>query len=352
MLGLSGRLQLPKKLSVELDAAGSAYTRDVRAEAIATSPRSDARLRYLGRLSSGFTVRPSTQLYTALQTSLTYRTKRADLKLRYKRVEPNYQSMGAYYFQTDIKNFTVAPSLRLFKKRLNLRTSIGWQHDNLFNQKRSRTNRLIGSLSASYSSDKNLTLDLAYSNYGITQRAGYRPLNDTARLVQNNRTLSGSVFKLWTGETTLQTVTGSATYQALQDLNPFTADLNQHQNWNYTVSYAWQHIAANLDLNVSYGYTLNKAVGMSSAFYGPSVSVGKKTLKDNPLSLRLTVSYLKSRETLSGFNQRGLVLNTDLSIDCQLTPVHRLSATWTNALNRGSQTFREQRGNVQYSVSF
>lgn len=352
VLGLSGRLQLPKKLYVELDAAGSAYTRDVRAEAVATSTRSDTRLRYLGRLANGFTLRPQTQVYTALQTSLSYRTKRADLKVRYKRVEPNYASMGAYYFQTDIENVTVAPSLRLFKKRLNLRTSIGWQHDNLFNQKRTRTNRRIGSLSASYSSDKNLTLDLVYSNYGITQRAGYRPLNDTARLVQNNRTLSASVFKGWTGETTLQTVTGSATYQALQDLNPFTADQNQNQNWNYTVSYAWQHQTAHLDLNVSYGYTLSNAVDRSSTYYGPSVSVGKKTLNDNTLSLRLTVSYLKSWETLSGFNQRGLVLNTGLSIDYQPTPVHRLSASWTNALNQGNQTFRQQQGNVQYSVSF
>ena len=352
VLGLSGRLQLPKKLFVELDAAGSAYTRDVRMEAVATSTSSNARLRYLGRLANGFTVRQSTQLCTALQASLSYRTKLADLKLKYKRVEPDYQSMGAYYFQTDIENFTVVPSLRLLKKRLNLRTSIGWQHNNLFNQKRTRTNRRIGSLSASYSSDKNLTLDLVFSNYGITQQAGYRPLNDTARLVQNNRTLSGSVFKVWTGETTLQTVTGSATYQALQDLNPFTADLNQNQNWNYTVSYAWQHLAANLDLNVSYGYTLSNALDRSSAFYGPSVSVGKKTLKGNKLSLLLTISYLKSRDVLAEFDQRGLVLNTGLNIDYQLTPVHRLSATGTNGLNRGNQTFRQQQGSVQYSVTF
>jgi len=162
------------------------------------------------------------------------------------------------------------------KKRLNLRTSIGIQHDNLFNQKKARTDRLIGSFSTSYASKKDLTLDFVFSNYGITQRAGYRPLNDTARIAQNNRTLSANAFKLWTSETIIHTLTGSATYQALQDLNPFTADLNQNQNWNYNVSYAWQHLTANLDVNVSYGYTLTKALDMSSAFYGPSVGLAQK----------------------------------------------------------------------------
>ncbi len=351
VLGLSGRLRLHKKLYAELDAAASAYTRDSRSEAVQAAGSYDSRLRYLSYAKNLFTIRQSTQLYTALQTALSYRAKWADLKVQYKRIEPDYKSMGAYYFQQDIESFTMAPSLRLFKKRLNIRTSIGWQHDNLFNQKKARTDRLIGSASASYSSDKDLTLDLVCSNYGITQRAGYRPLNDTARLAQNNRTVSGSVFKLWPGERVMHTLTGSATYQELQDLNRLTAELNENQNWNYTLSYAWQNLKSNLDLNISYGYTLTRSFDMSSAYYGPSMGVGKKVLTDK-LSLLLTVSYLKSHEVLAEFDQRGSVLNAALTLDYQLTPVHRLSVNWTNVLNRGAQTFREQQGTVQYAVTF
>lgn len=347
VLGLSGRLQLHKKLFVELDAAGSAYTRDSRSE-----PLSAGRLQHLGFLSGLFTPRQSTQFYTALQTSLSYRTSQADLRLQYKRIEPDYKSMGAYYFQTDLESFTVAPTLRLFKKRLNVRTSLGWQHDNLFNQKKARTDRLIGSVSASWSSASDLTLDLLYSNYGITQRAGYRPLNDTARLAQNNRTLSGSVFKFWTGETMMHTLSGSASYQELQDLNGFTADLNENQNWNYNLSYAWQHLTTNIDLNVSYGYTRTKALDLSSVYHGPSVGIGKKFLKDNKLSFMLNVSYLSSQDMILEFDQKGSILNTALTTDYQLTPVHRLSINWTNAFNRGAQSFHEQQGTVQYSMNF
>lgn len=351
VLGLSGRFQFSKKLSVEIDAAGSAYTRDSRTDTVATLTSRDERFRYLGQLKNLFTAREATQIYTAVQASLSYRGRWADLKLRYKRIEPNYKSMGAYYFQTDLESFTAAPALKLFNKRLHLRTSIGWQHDNLFNQKKTRTDRLIGSLSASYASKKNLTLDLSFSNYGITQRAGYRPINDTARVAQNNRTLSGNVFKLWAGETAVHTLSGSATYQELQDLNPFTATVNQNENQNYTLSYAFQHFATNLDLNLGYGYTLTEGLDMSSSFYGPSLEVGCKILK-NKVSIRLTINYLKSLEVLGDYNEQGSVISTGLNLDYQLTPVHRLSINATNVQSRGIQPFQEQQGTVQYSISF
>jgi hypothetical protein len=351
VLGLSGRFQFSKKLSVEIDAAGSAYTHDSRTDTVATLTSHDERFRYLGKLKNLFTARQSTQIYTAVQASLSYRGRWADLKLRYKRIEPNYKSMGAYYFQTDLESFTAAPALKLFSKRLQLRSSIGWQHDNLMNQKKTRTDRLIGSLSASYASKKDLTIDLSFSNYGITQRAGYRPINDTARVAQNNRSLSANVFKLWTGENTVHTLTGSATYQELQDLNPFTADMNRNQNQNYTLNYGFQHLIVNVDVNVGYGYTLTEGLDMSSAFYGPSLEVGHRMLK-NKVGIRLAVNYLKSIETLSDYNEQGSVVSTSLNLDYQLTPVHRLSVNATNVLSRGLQPFCEQQGTVQYSISF
>lgn len=351
VLGLSGRFQFSKKLSVEIDAAASAYTHDSRTDTVATLTSHDERFRYLGQLKNLFTARESTQIYTALQAQLNYRGRWADLKLRYKRTEPGYTSMGAYFFQTDLESFTAAPALKLFHKRLNLRGSVGWQHDNLLNQKKTRTDRLIGSLSASYTSKKDLTIDLSYSNYGLTQRAGYRPINDTMRVAQNNRTLSGSVFKLWAGQTTVHTVTGSATYQELQDLNPFTADLNRSNNLNYTLNYMLEHLIANFDLNLGYGYTHTTGFDMSSAFYGPSLEIGHRTLR-NKLAIRLTVNYLESLETLTDLSESGSVVSTGLNLSYQLTPVHRLSLNATNVQSRGLQSFREQQGNVQYSMSF
>ena len=353
VLGLSGRIRTSRKLMVELDAAGSAYTSDTRAEPLSATP-ADSRLHAINSLKGVnklIPVNASTSIRTAVQASLNYRLNWADLRLRYQRVEPGYQSMGAYYMQTDIERITVAPTIRLFKNRLQFRSSVGWQHDNLTNQKRTRTNRLIGSVSVSYATDKNLTLDLSISTYGVTQRAGYRPLNDTTRVAQNNRTLSGSVFKSWTGQHQLHSLNGSATYQELQDLNPFTVDNNHSQNWNYSVSYTLQNTEAGLDLNLGYNYTHSRSTELSFLFHGPTVSVQKK-LFANKLSVLLMVSYLKNSETFTGETQQGCTINNTITLDYQLTPVHRLSISGADNRNRGAQSYRQQQATVHYTVSF
>lgn len=352
VLGLSGRLHVYKKLAVEFDAAGSAYNHDFRSEARPTATGQSGWKRYVNWLTNRFINRPSSRLTTALKASLSYRLPWADLKLQYRRIEPDYRCMGAYYFPGDREAVTVTPALRLLGKRLYVRTSVGWQRDNLLDQKKARTDRLIGSVNASYLSAKGLTIDLAYANHGLTQRAGYRPLSDTIRLAQNNRTLSVSAFKLWAGKSLMHTLTGSAAYQALRDKNAFTAPLNQYQNQDYSVSYAGQHRPAGLDLNVSYQYTRTSAPATQLVFGGPSVGLGKKLLKDDQLSLVLTVSYQRSREVLADFSQRGSARTTALNVDYRLTPVHRLSVNWTDGLNRGNQTYRQQHGSVQWSASF
>ena len=354
VLSLSSRLRTSRTLTVELDAAGSAYTSDTRPESqSAGSADSQGRyVNFLNRQSKLITINPSTSIRTALQASFSYRTAWGDLKLRYKRVEPGYQSMGTYYLQTDIERITIAPTIRLFKKRLQLRSSVGWQHDNLFNQKRTRSNRLIGSASVSYASDNNLTIDLTASNYGITQLAGYRPLNDTTRVVQNNRTLSGSVFKCWANDTHMHSLNGLATYQELQDLNPFTSGDNQSQSWNYALDYSFQRLAAGLNLTISYSYSQSRASGLSFLVHGPAVSMGKKMGKDHKLRVLGMVSYLTNKQHLSEADEQNTILNSSLTLDYQLTAVHRLSLNGSMYINQGIRPFGQQQCTIQYTVVF
>lgn len=349
ILGLSGRIRASRKLTIELDAAGSAYTSDTRADGLPAAP-AGTWLRHV-KYPKLIPVNASTSIRTAVQASLNYRLKWADLRLRYKRVEPGYQSMGAYYMQNDIERITVAPTLRMFKNQLQVRGSLGWQHDNLTNQKRTRTDRLIGSAGVSYTSEKNLMLDLSVSNYGMTQGAGYRPLNDTTRMSQNNRSLSGSVFKSWTQRDKLHNLNASATFQELQDLNPFTARQNQSQNWNYSVSYIMQNPAAGLDMNISYTYTSSLASEMHYLGHGPTGSVEKKFFKSK-LSALLMVSYFTNTQTFSDLTESSFTLNTTFNLDYHLTPMHRLSVSGTDNHNRGAQPFQQQQGTVRYTVTF
>jgi hypothetical protein len=63
-------------------------------------------------------VNTSTNLYNAVQTEFGFVNKTVKIKAKYKRVEPDFQSMGAYYFQTDVENITLEPSFTLAQSKL------------------------------------------------------------------------------------------------------------------------------------------------------------------------------------------------------------------------------------------
>jgi hypothetical protein len=356
VVGISSRLHLSPKLRLEIDAAGSAYTNDLRMDEIATTQvqAADQELhaQYLQHTKDVFIPRASTQAYSAVQASLVRKGKYTDLKMRYKRIEPGYKSMGAYHFQTDLESFLVAPTLKMCKNRLVLQTSIGYQHDNLLHQKKTQTDRLIGSANLALATDNNLMIDLGFSNYGITQKAGYISLNDTLRLSQNDRTFSANLMKIWVAKSATHNVMASAIYQELQDLNPLTADFNQNQNWNYTFNYSWQSFSLYMNVNAGYSYTQTKALGMNTVFQGPSLNISKKLLKNQKLSTSLGVNYLTSEENIAEFKQKGTVITHSLGIEYQLTPTHRFSLHWNYLESKGVQSFHQYQGNIQYTMSF
>ena len=77
----------------------------------------------------------STDYYFAGETRLGYQEKTWGAQLIFKRIDPGYQSMGAYFFQNDIREFSLANNFKLDSGKLNINTNIGFQTDNLKKQK-------------------------------------------------------------------------------------------------------------------------------------------------------------------------------------------------------------------------
>lgn len=77
------------------------------------------------------------------------RLGKVNTRMEYRRIDPGYRSMGAYFMNNDLENLTITPSMSLFKRKLNLRGSIGVQHDNLRNTKRATSIRTISAIHAS-----------------------------------------------------------------------------------------------------------------------------------------------------------------------------------------------------------
>ena len=71
----------------------------------------------------------STHYYFAGETRLGYQEKKWGAQLIIKRIDPGYQSMGAYFFQHDIQEYSFANNFKLDSGKLSINTNIGFQKD-------------------------------------------------------------------------------------------------------------------------------------------------------------------------------------------------------------------------------
>ncbi|WP_461068773.1 hypothetical protein [Spirosoma horti] len=352
VVGLTTRLLIVKHITVELDGAVSAYTRDVRSSLV-SAEGSNPVTRFFGRL---ITPRLATQLTQATQAAVGYRVQNAGIKLQYKRIDPNFQTMGAYYFQSDIESYAIAPNLTLMDGKLRLSGSYGIQYDNLANNKSARTGRKIGSLVVSYNPATAFGIDVQLSNYGISQQAGFRPLIDTIRLAQNN--LSATVNTRYTlqKEDVLQVFTLTTTYQKLSDLNANTASQTENNNINLNLGYFYQQTTTGWGFNGMLSYTQTQlpiAVGDTNRtvrFFGPTLGA-TQSFFEKKLTTSANASYLVNQQ--AGIT--GKVMTVSVSGGYQVAKRQTLTVS-LNYLNSNTgiqeQTFNELRGNLGYGISF
>ncbi|RKF03583.1 hypothetical protein C8N26_1973 [Tenacibaculum lutimaris] len=157
VISLTGETTIAKKYTIRAEYASTAITQDLRADKSSNTSNNLA-----GFL---FNNRTSTEYYNAIKADLDVKLGQMKVGLGYERIDPNYETLGAYYFNNDFENITLNMARLLFKNKLNLSFNIGYQRDNLNNQKAQSTGRNIGSVNATYQMTDAITLSGMYSNF-------------------------------------------------------------------------------------------------------------------------------------------------------------------------------------------
>lgn len=353
VVGLVSRLLLVKHITVEADAAASSYTRDVYANEVQAQGKNPLS-RLFGKL---ITPRLSTQLTQAIQGAVGYQDKWGSVKFQYKRIDPNFQTMGAYYFQSDIQSYTVASSLNLLKGKARISGSYGVQQDNLANNKNARTGRKIGSLMVSLNPQPEFGLDVSFSNYGLSQKSGRRPLIDTLRIAQNNLSAMVSLrYSILNKEMShLFNLTG--THQQLKDLNQNTASHTENNNQNLNFGYFITHNSSGFGANLMLSYTQSSIPGIDSTlekslvkFYGPTLGANYAFFQKK-LNTSANTSYLVNQQ----YGITGKILTASATAGLQIGKKQSISLS-LNYLNSNTglatEKFNEFRGNIGYGITF
>lgn len=343
VLGVSSKIAIIKGLQFEFDAAASLYTLDLRSDDLVDSFRINA----LTQFNSFFKLRLSTQLTTALQSSLVYSGNLFTAKLNYKRIEPDYKSMGMYYSESDVENYTVSVSVPLFQRSLRIGGSIGFQKDNLMNTKSATSNRLIGSANLSYNQAQ-YGFDLNYSSYGITQTRGINPIIDSLKVSKVNQSINFTTRYTFGNSESLSNLILNTSYQALNDLNPNTKANSESNNYNVNLTYQ----QSNPTNGINYGITLNAL--QSNFGSNKTAFIGSILQFSSPLMGTVISSSLGYQNSFVNSQNNGGVTTASISAVYSFEKQHNIKFD-TNLLLSNTKTvnsFNELRLSLGYIYNF
>lgn len=227
--------------------------------------------------------------FDALNASIGYQGNWYAIRVRYERVSPEYQTLGAYYFNNDMENITLAPTFRLFNGKLNLAANAGLQKNNLDDTRASSTERWVGTVNANYVPNAKWNFAGNYSNF--TSYTNIRPQEDpffrnsldTLNFYQLSQTMTGTVIRNLGGKNNPQSIMLNTSYQQASDRSTYEGGTQLSDFKSMNVSYSYSIVPSNATMAVSANVYENNAAGIKSRYWGPTLSVTKaffeKTLK-------------------------------------------------------------------------
>lgn len=345
--GINSFFTFSPTLTFEAEIAASLYTTDASVKAIDAENEP-----ILEKVNKFIVLNESSEFTTAARSSLNYKSKLFGLKAEYRRIDPKYKSMGAYYFNDDVENFTLAPSVPLFKKKLYLRGSIGLQHDNLRNSKLATTNRTISSANISFNPVPVFGIDLNYSNYSNNQKAGRLPVIDTLKIFQTTSNLTIAPRLMFTSAKANQMVLMMVNRSGLHDKNATTAEFSESVATILNITYSLNFNKSLLGLVAGVNHTalenfagVNKVTGFTAG--------ATKNWFDGALNGGITTSLMRANY----MNDKGWIYSHNLNGSYQLRRHHnfRLNIYLTSQkFPDGSvnSNFNEFKADLSYAFTF
>jgi len=342
VVGFNSRVSIIPELWLEAEGAVSALTRDIRDSVADIDVPA-----FVTSLISG--IRPSTSVTTAGRAALVLSLSSFSLRLGYERVEPDFTSLGAYYFTTDVENYTIAPTINLLGNKLRLSGSIGIQHDNLLNLKLASTQRIIGSSTVSWNPTQIFGVDAYYTNYSTDQSSGRAPLNDSIKVRNVSRAATLSPRIVLQNPDMTQTFSLIGSMQEYSDLNARTNAFTNSNTKTATLTYAAFFTASGTSVGGSLLYADTKAGIVNTTLLGFNAN-GAMTFLENALTVGATVGLTHSSLPV------GLTFNESISSTYKVSESGSLNfsvyATQNSATSYVPDGFSETTATLTYTHSF
>ncbi len=313
-LGISTLQRFANHLYLELHGGMSILNRDLR------SAKSDS-LDFVGvnAINNLITFRNSSQLLFALQSSLEYRKGPFRVGLGYDRIDPDYKTMGIFYMQDDVERWTLNAKWRMLQKRMKLSWRLGFENNNLKNDRFASQSRTIGVLHLNYRFKKALSIFGHYSNFTQSAELENIAFSDTLVFEQilNN---AGAGF-------VLSILRPKANHQISFNGNYFVS-ANNHPGFekekvrfvNAQLLYQWSHLLSGWSFQLGADMLNTESENRNQFRLGPQGGLSKFLYQRKIYAGWRSHLYFDSRENES-YNK---VFRHTLSVNFRLWKKHSL----------------------------
>lgn len=283
-VGLVGRKQIIKQVSAEMEWARSAYSKDIRSdETILTEGNG-----VYNSLGGLFTPRSTSNYNNAYKIGVNWTPSRFKTGVKYRRIEGEYQTMGSYFFQNDLEDITFNLGAPLANNKVNFNGSVGFQRNNLTQDKVSQTSRVIGSANVFWNVSQKFNTGLSYSNFSSTLRAVQDQITDSINYYQVSNTANAFGNYSFGSSEKQQSLMLNLSAQRANARGEYSVSDVETKFNNASLNY--RILLKNISTSFTAGASITniEAAGFSTISSGPMVGVNKELLDKK---LRLNGSH-------------------------------------------------------------
>jgi hypothetical protein len=304
---------------------------------------------------------PVTRKFDAWSFGTGYKAVPFSIMFRYERVAPDYQTLGAYYFNNDNESFTLVPTFRLLKNRLSVTGNVGIQKNNLDNRRESTTKRLAGACNINYDPSVKWNLSFNFSNFSTFTNIKphsdpfYTDSMDSLNFYQVTNQVNGSVRHMLGAGESASGIILIASYQDVTENGNGINDETSSGNLNLNASWSAMLSDAGISMSLLYNMLSSGSPGLRSLYHGPGISISKmffnRTLRTG-LNATYNISSVNTNKNSSVFSSG---LNVSYSPERPEGAKQRLTGNITFVGRSPSQKGKyssEIISAINYSVSF
>jgi hypothetical protein len=289
------------------------------------------------------------ETYHAIRSNLNYTFRQNTVGIGYERIDPDYKSLGAYYFNNDLENITLNYARPFFENKANIAISAGLQHDDLKNRNESKTSRFVFSADASYTHSEKLNFSGSYTTFQTHQnlRSQFDYINeltpydnlDTLNFTQLSQNVNLNTSFIFGNNDRKQQLNLMLSYQEAADKQgDIIPEGAVSLFYNASFGYGLQIVPKNINFNLSLNGTQNRMSSINTFIVGPTAAINCLFF-DKKLSSGISASYNTSYSEDTKQNEVwNLRFNSAYTLlkkhNISLSAIYRNNSTLQNALSK------------------